>query len=372
MLSFFRSSSGQRSGVAHRARRHAQRGLSLIELMVSIAIGLVVVLAGTMVYVSSNAARHTTVDENRMEDASRYLVGQMAQEVRQAGFFGCQSRGSTVVNLLNGPPFWGNFAQPVYGVHGTGTGFTPSLDASFPTGTAAPDPRSDVLTVRGMGSTSFAVQSPYPAASGASPINIPSSTLVQQGSIVAISNCVQTTVFQNTASSCTGSGTCALGYATGGSGSPGNSSSNLGATFRGEAEVLLPTTTSWFVALSSRCQAGAPAVCPTYSLWRKVNNNAPEELLIGVERMAVHYGVDTIGNSFSSSQSMTADQVSAANQWTNVVSVEVQALLTSLTPNAAVPQSVVFNGQTINGGTTQDRKIRRVVTVTVGLRDLAP
>lgn len=348
-----------------------QRGMSLVELMVSMVIGLIVVLAGVLVYVASNAARNATLDENRMEDSSRYLVGQMAQEIRQAGFLGCQSRGGSVVNLLNGPPFWGNFAQPVYGMHGTGTTFSPALDGSFPTGAGAPDPRSDVLTVRSLGSETFPVLPPYPAADGSGAISIPATTLVQQGMLLAVSNCVQTTVFQNTSPSCTGSGVCSVSDATG-TGAPGNSRSNLGAAFRGDAEVLLPTTTSWFVALSSRCQAGAPSVCPTYSLWRKINDQPPEELLVGVERLAVHYGVDTVGNSFSSSQSMTADQVNTANAWAHVVSVDVQALLTSLTPNAAVPQSVVFNGQTINGGTVQDRKVRRAVTITVGFRNLVP
>lgn len=66
-------------------RRAAQRGLSLVELMVALAIGLVVVLAVTSLIVVSQTQERNTGGSNDMNQGSAYAATVLDQTLRSAG-----------------------------------------------------------------------------------------------------------------------------------------------------------------------------------------------------------------------------------------------------------------------------------------------
>ena len=66
-------------------RAGAQRGLSLVELMVAMAIGLVVVLATTSLIVVSQTQERTTGGSNDMNQSSAYAATVLDQALRSAG-----------------------------------------------------------------------------------------------------------------------------------------------------------------------------------------------------------------------------------------------------------------------------------------------
>lgn len=68
-----------------RAARH-QRGLTLVELMVSITLGLIVVMAATALLLSSKAGYAAQDDDARMDDTGRYAIESIARAVRQAAY----------------------------------------------------------------------------------------------------------------------------------------------------------------------------------------------------------------------------------------------------------------------------------------------
>jgi type IV pilus assembly protein PilW len=68
-----------------------ERGLSLIELMVSLALGLVIVLGVTQAFISAKNTYLTQNAASAMQEDARYLLTRMSQEIRMTGMFGCLS-----------------------------------------------------------------------------------------------------------------------------------------------------------------------------------------------------------------------------------------------------------------------------------------
>ena len=146
--------------------------------------------------------------------------------------------------------------------------------------------------------------------------------------------------------------------------SPGNAIPNLPQTYQG-GQVFPINTISYFV----RTEHGQP------SLYRRIGANDAQELVEGVEGMEILYGVDkdtdenTAGYG-TADYYVSADQVNAADWAKNVVSVRISLLVATIDDNLTAQPAVVFsfNGQ----NTPADRKLRRVFTSTIGLRNRLP
>lgn len=70
------------------AKRQTQRGLSLIELMISITIGLIILSALTTLFVNQSKARTELDKSSRMIDNGRYALEALSENMRLAGFYG--------------------------------------------------------------------------------------------------------------------------------------------------------------------------------------------------------------------------------------------------------------------------------------------
>ena len=69
--------------------RRDNRGFGLIELLISLALGLIVVLGVVQIFI---AAKNTYVSQNsasNMQEDARFVLGKMIQEIRMVGMFGC-------------------------------------------------------------------------------------------------------------------------------------------------------------------------------------------------------------------------------------------------------------------------------------------
>lgn len=70
------------------------RGLSLIELMISIALGAVILTAVGYVFSGSRASYRQQENLSAVQEAGRIAMELMARDIRMAGFTGCGSLGS--------------------------------------------------------------------------------------------------------------------------------------------------------------------------------------------------------------------------------------------------------------------------------------
>ena len=91
-----------------------QKAFGLIEVMVSMMLGVIVVLGISQIFVSAKQTYFTQDASARMQEDARYALSRMAQELRMAGMFGCIS----VNNLLNAPD---EFNDPIDWVSGSAT-----------------------------------------------------------------------------------------------------------------------------------------------------------------------------------------------------------------------------------------------------------
>jgi type IV pilus assembly protein PilW len=73
------------SGLFH--RRTSQLGLTLVELLIAMTLGLLVLLAIGSIYVSSRQTFRMQDDNARLQETGRYALEVMGRSIRQAGFW---------------------------------------------------------------------------------------------------------------------------------------------------------------------------------------------------------------------------------------------------------------------------------------------
>ena len=81
---------------------YKQKGFSLIELMVSITIGLILLAGVLSIFFSSRVTFSTNERTARLQENGRVALDLVTHDIRSAGYQGC-ARGVPVNNTLVGP-----------------------------------------------------------------------------------------------------------------------------------------------------------------------------------------------------------------------------------------------------------------------------
>ena len=81
-----------------------QAGLTLIELMISLALGMLVVAAAIMLLLSSKTSFTVEDDTSRLLDAGRFAIENISRSVRQTGYENLESEKVPIVSLATDPP----------------------------------------------------------------------------------------------------------------------------------------------------------------------------------------------------------------------------------------------------------------------------
>lgn len=351
-------------------RKTDQHGLSLVELMVAMVLGLVLIGGVVGIYLASRASGRTERGLSDVQETGRFAFAFMAPDIRLAGYLGC-SRGNpnpTLTNALtNSTDYIYRFAigTGIRGFDATpgGTTWSPALnDTNIDSGlnslTSPPVHGSDVLTLRAPEGPQVKLVDPITATSSSMTVTPADKAPFNAagGDVAMISDCTQSTVFEVTSYDAS---TGKIGYA-----------GSWGA-YQPGASVDKFHTVSYFVASRS-----GQFDCSKYdcSLWKKDGAENAAELVDGVENMQILYGVDTdtdgIPNQYVTAGNALLGVDAAHQNWINVVSVKVALLVASGTAvaNGATPaaQSYELLNQTI---TTHDRRLRQVFTQTFTLRN---
>lgn len=94
---------------AHRAPgRAGMLGLSLIELMAALTIGLLLIAGALTVYMQSRNTYRTTDTAARMQETARYAFDIIEPDVRLAGFWGMKKGAAAVTDTVVGSTVGGN------------------------------------------------------------------------------------------------------------------------------------------------------------------------------------------------------------------------------------------------------------------------
>lgn len=342
--------------------RRAGRGMTLVELMVGMAIGLFLVTVMGAVYVGSKGTFNAQESTSRLQENGRFAVDLLSADLRMAGFRGCagQVGGAAAVNNVLATPTAQlyNYGRGAAGAHYTGGAWSPLLDPAV--SALGPDTAGDVFTVYRSSGTAWALTAEM--SSGTSALQVSPTANLATGDILVVSDCNGAAVFQATNAT---PGAGSIQHLTGVAGvSPGLASATLGRAFLQDAEVYRLQSVTYYLAPSLR-QAGMKSLwsyaTPAYEL-----GTQPVELVTGVDQMSVTYGLDTNADR-AADTFVTAD---AVTDWTQVVSARLELVLASQDNNTATtPQPYVFGGVTV---TPSDRRMRTVVALVASLRNAVP
>ncbi len=81
-----------------------ERGISLVEVMVAVAISLLVLLAITAAYLTTSRTQGAQSDTTRLNESGRSAFDLITREIRKAGFRNTWSLSGTATNFCSGRP----------------------------------------------------------------------------------------------------------------------------------------------------------------------------------------------------------------------------------------------------------------------------
>jgi type IV pilus assembly protein PilW len=335
-----------------------QTGMTLIEIMIALLIGAFLVGGVLQIFINSKQTYRMQEGLSRLQENGRFALDFLANDIRMAGFIGCNNQ-ATLTNTLNTPTaFLYSFSKAIEGFESTSaSAWTPTINAAITSSLGG----SDVITIRRADNQSFTVTT-HAANTDALTLDATATTanlktagfLTSEGAnkctTAVVSDCSATAVFQ--VSAIAGS---ILSHNTGSGCTPDNSTNDLGKTYV-DGQVYPISTISYYVSTGA---GGQP------SLYRRVGSNSAEELVEGIEQMQILYGEDT-----DPSPDGAPNYYVPANDvvdMTKVVSIRISLLAATLDDNlAAQPLTYAYNGATT---TPTDRKLRRVFNTTIAVRN---
>jgi len=330
-----------------------QKGLSLVELMIAITLGLMLMTGIVQLFISSKDTFKTQQATSRIQETGRLAVEFINRDVRMAGFTGFRGRISSITNKIAAISYTNDYANGV------------SVIAAANAADIAPLNDTNVLVIRGAlsGESSALV---VPAEAGVFTVELRSSEAgacsggatryngLCPDDDLMIADYQKTIVFRPTSITPSGT-TLRIEYA----GAWGGDYLNYEEYFTLGAQISAARTVTYFVRNGV---SGRP------SLFQRINTGQPVELLEGVANISVNY------NRFAS-PAVYLDAVDELDGlWNNlnnpIVSLRIELLIESIENNILdEEQTYRFNNQNI---AADDFRLRQVFAATVALRNQLP
>lgn len=351
------------------------RGFTLVELMVAMTIGIIILGAVSQVFVTSRGTYAVEEGLSRLQENGRFAMNFITEDVRMAGYIGCQDQTGDVNVQLNNPGNYPVTGQIVTGHRYIGGGgqdpaadWAPPLPAVFNFGATEVEPRSDVIVVRRASEQAYRLVPPYMTALG-SPLQISDPNTLADEQIVMVADCKAADLFQITDLT---AGTIQHGT-TAPTNGPGNANGTLSQFYGSDAEILVLVTNAYYIGRRNNDPANFPP-----SLFRKQLENGgivPRELAENIEGLKFFFGVDT-DNTGVANQYLTADAIGAGSPlWGTIASVRMGLVARSPDETGADVDRATYNVVGDTGSPADDfnpaddRRQRRVFTSTVNIRN---
>jgi len=324
------------------ASSRAQRGLTLLELMVAMLLGLLLTGAALSVVLTVSRTNAATESLSRIQEGARLAFDLLARDVREAGGNAC-SRGLPVANVLNNSAtaWWGNWNDPVRGYDDT----TAISGLAFGSGAGQRVSGTDAIELKSGLATGYSVEEHKPTSANFK-INTSKHSFVD-GDIVMVCDYRQAALLQLTnvnASNRT------LVHNTG-TGTPGNCSKGLGFkepmdcstngtayTYGPNSQIARVRAVRWYVGNNGRggrslFQAALRNSSGTPSIDQ-------EEVIEGVTNLQIEYLVRDAASYVSAT-------AVAADAWQDVVAVRMTLTLAGAQGDDAGRQRVGTDGNAL-------------------------
>jgi type IV pilus assembly protein PilW len=382
------------------------RGLSLIELMIAMLIGLVLILGLVQVFAASRTSYQLSEGLARVQENGRFAIDFLQRDVRMAGHFGCvndqaharQNPSGLGTTFGAAPPSALRFGESIEGYEATGTApnaagialpetpttggttYTPALPADIAAATANRVPNSDIIVLRYLAPESV----PVTVIGGTA--NSPTFTFdkdrwdilrsgVDNPSLFGISDCMNAMVFQ--ASAIVENGTTRT--VTAGEGAPANESNPDKVFTAGQAMLSRAESIVYYVGLDPNTRRPA--------LYRTRFSAAPnlavasdsQPMVDGIESLQLLYGqdrqldpalsptgyIERIGDAAT----VAASRPVAADAWRRVGSVQIGLVAVSPERASSLQSQAPISAMGVSFNAPNDGRYRTVYETTVALRN---
>lgn len=314
-----------------------QRGLTLVELMVALVLGLVVIGAVVNLFLTNRQTYRTTENLARMQENLRFAFELMARDVREAGATACGA--TNFANVLNGTPATWSWQGESLTAYAPGE----TLPSPAPSNVAAGSPVLSI--VKGSDpSNEIHVTDHNPAAAT---LTLSSTTGLDKGDILFLCKGPDAAIFQATK---VDSSSLTVVHNDGNSIAPGNCTKCLSTPVICGSGGAAPQPAScrnftggtllkfqhvlWYVGTNAR--GGT-------SLYRKVGNDNTVEMVPDIDQLTL---------AFLSQGGTTYQPIASVTDWTQVRAVRI----------------VVRSVSTDKVG-TDDQPLRREYPFTIALRN---
>lgn len=328
---------------AHRVRTR-QSGLTLVELMVAMTIGLLLLAGTASLFISNKRIYREQEELSRLQENGRFALEMMLNDVRMSGYVGCHDDLANLTNQVStNAQTLTSYLARVEGSDEAANWLPSNATQEVGNMVAA----TDGITIRYLDPVNIDADTPMVLTTPMNPsvldgdLVVADTTGLAVGDLAGISDCATSDVFAITGLSATTISHAALskGYGT-------------------NAQIMRLVARRYFIRDGGNGR----------SLWMVENGGAAQELIEGVDAMQVMYGIDADADTFPDSYG-TADDADAAG-WANVVSVRVALLLRTVeaNPNNEI-DSRIYGLLDQAVGPFDDRRRRRVFSATVAIRN---
>ncbi|TCK05938.1 PilW family protein [Marinobacterium mangrovicola] len=337
--------------------RSAQTGFTLIELMVSLTIGLFIILGVLVVYVGGIRSYSVNDALSRVQESGRFAMEFLSRDIRQAGF---QAGCTTVNNLLDETD--DEYSELLHFFAGGISGWNNDAGA-FADDLVGYQPGTDVLLLKNAANlTGVTASGNTPA--NANTIQITAASGIPRGTIILVADSIGCDLFQKANNANAQSLT--RGAGGGGGFVPGNKNpgtNDFSHQYDDEMQIFQFDSMLYYVGTGT---GGGPALRRA-RLQSDGKLGGDVELVSNIQSMQVEYGVDSDNDNNVNSYE-TAD---AIGNWDQVLSARLSLLVSDETDNVleVAADALPAPFQAVD---TSDRRLRRVFTSTVALRNKLP
>ncbi|WP_288843131.1 prepilin-type N-terminal cleavage/methylation domain-containing protein [uncultured Deefgea sp.] len=326
------------SVMQHRAGLCTERGFSIVELMIAVAIALLMIAAVSGVVLSSKQSYRSSEGLSQVNESGRSALSFLERAIRGTGVIACGNT-QQVANVLNNPSaqWWSNWAA-IRGFSGDAA----TSAAAFGSGVGQRIAGTHAIQLQGMGDSAYSIESHN---GGSANIKLAGSGHdIVAGDILMVCDSDHATIFQ--VSNINGTGN--LVHNKGSGTSPGNCSNDLafptdcgsGPTskyeFAPNSTVAKLAASTWYIGNNGRSQDGGR------SLYRVGIDGTPIEMAAGVVDLQISYRIpsSTSWVDASSLSNTQWDQVNAVTLTLSLQSAEKNIATAASTPNGRLTREI--------------------------------
>jgi type IV pilus assembly protein PilW len=364
-----------------------EKGFTLIELMIGLALVSIIGLGITQFLVANAQTYKFLGGQSRVQESGRFALETLIRSAQMAGFKGCFSTNDEVhKTFLADIPYEFDLTSSLLGYEGETTAWVPDIEAVLPRTVSTVDTnvyaagavgpgsgidtdsilrKTDIFTINYISEKKHRLNVNMPTS--AEEVEVDTTDFEFASDYMAyIHDCEKGTIFRVT------------GFGGGGEiqhngviDPDGYTNALLRLaefnTFETDAYVSAIVSHTFFIAPG---EAALNAGNTTMSLWRKVGPAAPEELVEGIEDLQVKYGVDTDGDDVPN-RYLDADAVIDFN---DVLTLRITVTSNSVEDvggNTGPTHGCTSAGgaQDCQPGETFDGLLRRAFTQTINLKN---